>query len=88
MSDTYLPPAVARLPVKMGDFVSTIEMIKDALLDHKDRLQALDGLGQAKAVKPRVRVPAGQTFATKAFGGTYETTDGITFRLVKTGDRP
>lgn len=77
-----LSPAVRTLPIKAGDFFDTLSIVKDALLDHKSRLDALDG-GVVKSVKPRVRVPAGHTFTTKAYGGTYETTDGINYRLVR-----
>lgn len=79
MSDTYLPPAVAKVPVRLGDFLPIIEMIKEALQDHKDRLHALDGLGVTKAAKPRVRVPS-RGFTPRP-GDEYETTDGITYRL-------
>lgn len=81
MSNTHLPQAVAKLPVKMGDFLSTMEIFKEVLLDHKDRLHALDGGGSAKGIKPRVRVGA-KSYVTQDWGDTYETTDGIHFRLV------
>jgi hypothetical protein len=81
MRDTDLSPAAARVPVKMGDFLSTMEIIKGTLVEHKDRLNALDGGGPAKGMKPRVRVGA-KSYVTQDWGDTYETTDGINFRLV------
>ena len=77
-----MPEAVRKVPVRTGDFIDTMTIFKDAHLDLKGRVDALDG-GVVKSVKPRVRVPAGHTFTTKAYGGTYETTDGINYRLVR-----
>ena len=78
--------SLAPLPLTWGDAAKCFSLVSASVQAIHGRLAVLEtgavqGKGAASLGKPRVRVPAGQTFETKAYGGTYETTDGITFRL-------
>lgn len=78
--------ASLRQPITKGEayglFDCLAEAMKDTLPALRSRVDALDGGAPAKAGKPRVRVGA-KSYVTHNWGGTYETTDGITYRLVQ-----